>query len=470
MLLLAAFAGVSSAGSGGAAAAAGNGRITIINQRGARDRPPRDLNGSIVAGVSAFSSGAVQRKARVVPLLSIDWAPDGRRLAFSASTMIAAISTYNGLHVLNTWTGRIVISRATASTSTGHRTARGPPMSSSRGLRIRSGRSTWCAPMGQGACVCEPGARVGTRRLPGLPAASDCARDERCSGEPGSGRPLRVGGRRGRQRSASGREKGSRSRLVAQRPHDRLPRFLRDQAGYARGRDVTPLTGACRCRAIGVAGQPVWSPDGRKIALGNRRGVHMHETPDRRTFKANPLQTPPASLGSPGLTGVHYRIREGRRLPQVQTRGGSDSSLDGAELAPVALRAVHNYLVVDGEPRLTVALVLSRITAALDALVGRGTCNRSLSSATRRQRPRLAGVRLNHGEESVRAETCRCASGSALHPGRLVRARHRPFSTAPRRQERMAERDSRATEARECACSAPRLPRRISPARQQVVA
>ena len=38
-------------------------------------------------------------------LESIDWAPDGRRLAFSVTT-IGAISTYNGLHVLNIRTGR----------------------------------------------------------------------------------------------------------------------------------------------------------------------------------------------------------------------------------------------------------------------------------------------------------------------------------------------------------------------------
>ena len=154
--------------------------------------------------------------------------------AFSVTT-IGAISTYNGLHVLNTRTGR-----------DRHLPGDGFDIDwSPDGSRFAYvefthlhpvGSIYMVAPTGQGTRVLKPGARVTTRRLPGLPAARDW-RTRRTL--PGSirlaPRPLRVGGRRGRQRSASGREKRGRSCLVAQRPHDRLPRFLRDQVGYARG-------------------------------------------------------------------------------------------------------------------------------------------------------------------------------------------------------------------------------------------
>ena len=108
VLLLAAFAaGVSSAGSGSVAAAAGNGRITIINQRGApTDRPMGistiDRRGRLHV-LKRCDAGTGWRGC--YSLESVDWAPDGRRLAFSVTT-IAAISRYNGLHVLNIRTGR----------------------------------------------------------------------------------------------------------------------------------------------------------------------------------------------------------------------------------------------------------------------------------------------------------------------------------------------------------------------------
>jgi dipeptidyl aminopeptidase/acylaminoacyl peptidase len=41
------------------------------------------------------------------------------------------------------------------------------------------------------------------------------------------------------------------------------------------GRDVTPFMTAARCRAIGSPGMPVWSPDGRKIAIGTTYGVDV---------------------------------------------------------------------------------------------------------------------------------------------------------------------------------------------------
>ena len=41
------------------------------------------------------------------------------------------------------------------------------------------------------------------------------------------------------------------------------------------GRDVTPVRGPFRCRALGVPGTPVWTPDGRQITISNRSGIYL---------------------------------------------------------------------------------------------------------------------------------------------------------------------------------------------------
>ena len=214
---------------------AGNGRITIINQRGARDRP---------LGISTIDRrGRFHVLKRCSPaqgsscslLESIDWAPDGRRLAFSVTT-IGAISTYNGLHVLNTRTGR-----------DRHLPRDGFDIDwSPDGSRFAYVEFTRFAnPIGSIYMVRADGS--GRMRL----RTGSAGRDASPSWSPGGKRlvyetnaaleysvRLRTascGWSAWTARSASGREKGSRSCLVAQRPHDRLPRFLRDQAGYARG-------------------------------------------------------------------------------------------------------------------------------------------------------------------------------------------------------------------------------------------
>ena len=208
-------------------------------------------------------------------LQSVDWAPDGRRLAFSVTT-IAAISTYNGLHVLNIRTGR-----DRHLPRDGFDIDWSPDGSRFAYVEFARFANDWVDLHGARrrvrAHACANRER-GSGRVAFLVSRRQeiGVRDERRLGVfVPAARPLRVGGRCGRQRSASGRKKRSRSCLVAQRPHDRLPRLLRIKLVTPTGRDVTPRTGARCRRAIGVAGQPVWSPDGRKIAVGNRRGVYV---------------------------------------------------------------------------------------------------------------------------------------------------------------------------------------------------
>jgi hypothetical protein len=214
-------------------------------------------------------------------------------------------------------------------------------------------------------------------------------RDERCLGVFGpAARPLRVGGRRGRQRSASGREKRSRSCLVAQRPHDRLPRFLRDQAGYARGHGCDAAArgpSLSRNRSRWPAGLVTRRPkDRRRKQAGCLRDERRRLEP----FKAN-LGRPHRHLRVlPADVATTTALGEGRRLPQVQTRRGSDSSLDGAALAIVALRAIDRHLAEIGEPErpgLTVKPPPAAFGAAhLSRCLSRGRLHVPSSIAARR--------------------------------------------------------------------------------------
>jgi Tol biopolymer transport system component len=41
------------------------------------------------------------------------------------------------------------------------------------------------------------------------------------------------------------------------------------------GHDVTPYSSAVHCNVIGSPGMPVWSPDGRELAIGTTYGVEV---------------------------------------------------------------------------------------------------------------------------------------------------------------------------------------------------
>lgn len=207
---------------------------------------------------------------------SIDWAPDGRRLAFSVTT-ITTINTYNGLHVLNTRTGR-----------DRHLPRDGFDIDwSPDGSRFAYVEFTRFAnPIGSIYMVRADGS--GRTRL----RTGSSGRDASPSWSPG-GKRLAYETNAAWEYSVRLRDRfvwvvgvdGKDRHLVARNaadpawsPNGRMIAY-RASCGIKlvtpAGTDVTPPPGARRCRAIGVAGQPAWSPDGRKIAVGNRRGVYV---------------------------------------------------------------------------------------------------------------------------------------------------------------------------------------------------
>jgi len=82
-----------------------NGRVTIIDQAG------RFVFGEPYGIATIDAGGALHPLFRCriskgcYDLESVDWAPDGRRIAFSVTT-VGAVSSYSGIHVYNVRSGR----------------------------------------------------------------------------------------------------------------------------------------------------------------------------------------------------------------------------------------------------------------------------------------------------------------------------------------------------------------------------
>jgi Tol biopolymer transport system component len=255
-----------------------NGRITIIDQ----------------ANPSAFGSpfgiATIDRMGLVYPLFrcltargchdleSIDWSPDGRRLAFSVTT-VGATSSHNGIHILNVRTR------------------------SDRHLRWDGFDLDW-SPDGKQLAYVE---YASFPRRAGSIYVIDANGSHRT--------PLRTG-TEGLDDSPSWSPDGKRlvyetyltvvggeSSSFANRAilvigiNRNQPRLLATHAAdpawspngqriaynsgcgirliTPAGRNVTPASHSRRCRAIGIAGRPIWSPDGHEIAISNKRGVYV---------------------------------------------------------------------------------------------------------------------------------------------------------------------------------------------------
>jgi WD40 repeat protein len=300
-LLLLLLAGIATATYIGVRAVTGdNGPVTLIGAAGISTIGPDGRLHTIVRCPPTYECGVLQ---------SVDWSPDGRRLAYSINTF-AAGSPNAGLHVLDTTTGK--------------------------DKHILGGELGCLAPFDL------DWAPDGTRLVyacamsgPGWPPPGIYVVDP-----DGSDRVLLQTGLSGRHSSPSWSPDGTRitfafgrsgrsaiyvfdlaaSRRTLLVAEGAAPAWSPDGNTIAyrvdcgvklvtpRGRDATPISGPFRCQAIGVAGAPVWSPDGRKIAIGTRNMgiyvVHADGTHLRRITKQG--ATGATGLGRPSWRPVFH--------------------------------------------------------------------------------------------------------------------------------------------------------------------
>jgi dipeptidyl aminopeptidase/acylaminoacyl peptidase len=266
---------------------------------------------TLIGGAGIYTIGADGRLHAVVRcpptykcgvLQSVDWSPDGRRLAYSINTF-RADSPHAGLHVLDTTTGK-------DTHILGGDLGCVAPFDldwSPDGTRLvyacaQSGPG-WLPP---GIYVIEPDGSDRIRLQTGL-----SGRHSSPSWSPDGTRIAFAFGRNGRS-----------AIYVFDLAQSRRPHLLAGGAAPAwspdgnliayrvdcgvklttpGGRDVTPSAGPFRCRAIGVPGSPVWSPDAEKIAIGTRSngiyvmdadGTHLHRITKKSAAGATGLGRP----------------------------------------------------------------------------------------------------------------------------------------------------------------------------------
>ena len=269
-LLLLLLAGIATATYIGVRAVTGdNGAVTLIGGAGISTIGPDGRLHTVVRCPPTYECGVLQ---------SVDWSPDGRRLAYSINTF-AANSPHAGLHVLDTTTGK-------DKHMLGGELGCLAPFDldwSSDGTRLvyacaMSGPG-WPPP---GIYVIEPD---GSDRM--LLRTGLSGRHSSPSWSPDGGR-IAFAFRRGDGRSAIYVFDLAASRRTLLVVGGAAPAWSPDGNTIAYrvgcgvklaapdGRDLTPISGPFRCQAIGVAGVPIWSPDGKKIAIGTRnRGIYV---------------------------------------------------------------------------------------------------------------------------------------------------------------------------------------------------
>lgn len=185
-------------------------------------------------------------------VVSADWAPDGRRLALSVTTLNTP--NRNGIHVIDVPTrldrhiGVAIAARDLDWAPDGRRLAfaeRGVikvlDVTTGNARAIAKGASPSWSP--DGTWIAYATARVLTGRARVMIARPD-----------GSDARLVVAG-------GAAPAWSPRGDLIAYRSSCGINLVTPD------GRDMTPPS-PFKCNAIGVRGTPVWSPDGRKIAIG----------------------------------------------------------------------------------------------------------------------------------------------------------------------------------------------------------
>jgi WD40 repeat protein len=237
--------------SAAASAVARNGPITIIS------------GASVSAVLPPGRLGALYNCN--CELTSIDWAPDGTRLAFAAATL-NHWSAFNGIHIRNLTT----------------RKGRHLPREKAFDLDWSAdGRRIAYVEWGGFGTINVMSART-ARRERIIHTGSE-GRDSSPSWSPRGDRLAFASYSNSASTISVIALTGARRTLLAR--HASAPAWsprggkiaYRSRCGIKlvtpAGRDVTPQ-GRRRCRAIGVVGTPFWSPDGRQIGIQTKRGIY----------------------------------------------------------------------------------------------------------------------------------------------------------------------------------------------------
>jgi Tol biopolymer transport system component len=261
-VILALISGASSGQANPAAAAqpVTNGPLTIIGDDGIS---------TIKSDGSLHTLFRCSQRRGCYELESVDWAPDGRRLAFSVTT-IQAISAYNGIHIFNTATRR---DRRIFPGADGFDLDWSPD-----GSRLAYvAYAKFARPLGSIYVIDVDGFQrkllaTGTRGADSSPSWS-----------PSGNRIAFATRRNGRSSISVITLRGEQRKLLVARGSAPAWSPAGGKIAYRSpcgirlvtpaGKDVTPV-GARRCIGIGVAGKPVWSPDGKRIAIQTNRGIY----------------------------------------------------------------------------------------------------------------------------------------------------------------------------------------------------
>ena len=251
-------------------AAPGNGPLAIISAAGVSTVGPEgSLKALFKCARPTRCYGSVQ---------SIDWSPDGTRLAFSVSSN--RVPEYSGIHVLNLSSGthRLVSRRNGFSLDW-----------SPDGSRIAYVESSLCCmPWGVINVVRADGSgrRIVRTGSEGADASPSWSPDGKRLAFATMAHPLMTAASQKRaQISVIDLDGSHRSRVVAAGSGPAWSPDGKSIAYHARcggiklatptGADVTPSP-VGGCRSIGVSrGVPVWSPDGRMLAVANNLGVFV---------------------------------------------------------------------------------------------------------------------------------------------------------------------------------------------------
>jgi hypothetical protein len=297
-----------------AAKALRNGRLTILGENGIETVSP---TGRVRTLIQCDSLSQQEQSCAAHPW-SVDWAPDGRRLAYATAVGPGAMPgrwRFVALHVHDTISGAHVRRRLSCFASDidwspdGSRLAyvcrgrlyllradlAGPPRLLRTNVPGRHAWPTW-APSGTAlafAAVTRTGPAHDRQRIYVLPVGFVDAARPRLLARDGNAPSWSPDGSAIAYRARCGGVK-----LIT-----------------PGGIDVTPAPTILKCRAIGVRGAPVWSPDGRQLSVTT--------TPDG---PCAPRDATPSPTSHCIRMGTYIMNADGSALQLVTIHGGLNAA------------------------------------------------------------------------------------------------------------------------------------------------